>query len=131
YSNLKFHSLVIKQNPNGEKKGQVYFDGIQTEIITNVKKDNLSIPTEFKLEQNYPNPFNPSTTIRYSIPSNEFVTLKIYNILGSEVANLVNKKQTSGSYQVNFDASNITSGIYFYKISTSKFNQVKKMLLVK
>ncbi|MEE9430031.1 MAG: T9SS type A sorting domain-containing protein [Melioribacteraceae bacterium] len=99
--------------------------------ITGVERKSNSIPQEFLLEQNYPNPFNPSTKIRYSLPSNEFVTLKIYNILGSEVATLVNQKQTSGSYEVNFNGSDLTSGIYFYQISTSKFNQVRKMLLVK
>ena len=99
--------------------------------VTGVTRNNNSIPQEYLLEQNYPNPFNPSTKIRYSIPSNEFVTLKIYNILGSEVATLVNQKQASGSYEVSFNATDLTSGIYFYQISTSNFTQVNKMMLVK
>ncbi|MCP5061125.1 MAG: T9SS type A sorting domain-containing protein [Ignavibacteriae bacterium] len=99
--------------------------------VTDVKQNNNSIPHEYLLEQNYPNPFNPSTKIRYSIPSFEFVTLKIYNILGSEVATLVNQKQTSGSYEVSFNATDLTSGIYFYQISTSNFTQVNKMMLLK
>jgi len=99
--------------------------------ITGVEQKWSEIPQKYLLEQNYPNPFNPSTKIKYSIPNNEFVTLKIYNILGSEVTTLVNQKQASGNYEVSFDASDLTSGIYFYQISSGKFNQVRKMMLVK
>ncbi len=93
-------------------------------------------PKEFKLEQNYPNPFNPSTTIKYNIPEENFVTLKVYNLLGKEVATLVNKKQSAGSYQYNFNAGELSSGIYFYKLtginsSGKEFVQTKKMTLIK
>ena len=86
---------------------------------------------EFKLDNNYPNPFNPSTIIQYSLPSNEYVSLKVYDIIGREVTTLVNQQQSAGSYDVEFNASNLTSGIYFYKITAGNFNAVKKMLLVK
>ncbi|MCP5061213.1 MAG: T9SS type A sorting domain-containing protein [Ignavibacteriae bacterium] len=99
--------------------------------LTVVEDESLIIPIEYSLSQNYPNPFNPSTAIRYTIPSNEFVTLKIYNILGSEITTLVNQKQASGSYEVLFNTTDLPSGIYFYQISTSSFTQVKKMLLLK
>ncbi len=89
------------------------------------------IPTEFALDQNYPNPFNPATTISYKLSSNENVSLKVYSILGSEVANLVSGYQNAGSYKINFDASALASGIYFYKLQTSSFIQVKKMMLLK
>ena len=99
--------------------------------VTGVNKRNTKLPGNYSLEQNYPNPFNPSTVIRYSLPNNEFVTLKVYNILGKEITTLVNQKQSSGTYEVNFDASNLTSGIYFYQISTNNFSQVRKMMLLK
>ena len=111
---------------------------------TDVNDENL--PTKFELEQNYPNPFNPSTTIKYSIPSivgighahsATDVSLKIYDILGCEVATLVNKQQKAGNYEVDFDASKLSSGLYFYRLSATSvgsaqsFVNVKKMLLVK
>ncbi len=101
-----------------------------------VKEINNS-PIRFSLSQNYPNPFNPSTTIRYSIPgvvgtlSATSVQLKIYNTLGQEVAILVNKIERAGNYEVQFDASNLTSGIYFYKLQSGSFEVTKKLLLLK
>ncbi|MBU0474983.1 MAG: exo-alpha-sialidase [Bacteroidetes bacterium] len=105
------------------------------------EKPQNQLPTEYSLSQNYPNPFNPSTTIKYSIPSTQtpllggagggFVTLKIYDILGCEVTTLVNKQQKAGNYEVQFDASNLTSGIYFYSLQSGSFNKSKKMILLK
>jgi hypothetical protein len=91
----------------------------------------LAAPKEFKLMQNHPNPFNPATTIVYSIPQAGNVSLKIYDIIGNEIAELVNEKQAEGSYEVSFNASNFPSGMYLYKLETSTFSAVKKMLLVK
>ncbi|MCH8034597.1 MAG: T9SS type A sorting domain-containing protein [Bacteroidetes bacterium] len=88
-------------------------------------------PTEFMLFQNYPNPFNPTTTVRYGIPELSFVTLKIYDVLGSEIANLVNEEKPIGSYEVEFDATALTSGIYFYKLQARNYIETKKMLLMK
>ena len=95
-------------------------------------------PKSYALFQNYPNPFNPTTTIRYSIPSVEtrrgvspLVTLNIYDILGREVATLVNKEQKPGSYEVVFNASNLTSGVYFARLSTESFKKTISMLLIK
>jgi hypothetical protein len=93
--------------------------------------DLVEIPSAFALEQNYPNPFNPTTNIRYSIPSEGFVTLRIYDMLGQEVATLVNHVQSAGVYTANFNAGSMTSGIYFYSLKVGDNVLVKKMMLIK
>ena len=103
----------------------VYYKG-----ITDVKEKKTT-PQTFELKQNYPNPFNPSTKISYTLPQSSNVTLKVYDILGNEISTLVNNKQSAGTYELNFDASNLTSGIYFYQIQAGEFTQVHKMLLLK
>ena len=102
-----------------------------SKIISVGTENILSQPTEFRLEQNYPNPFNPTTSIEYSVPNNEYVTLKVYDILGNEVSELVNEQKSAGNYSVNFNASNLTGGVYIYKIQAGSFNQVRKMILIK
>ncbi len=89
------------------------------------------IPKVFALDQNYPNPFNPSTTILFSIPQRGNVSLKIYDVLGNEVATLVNDEKPAGMYEVEFDASQLSSGVYFYRIITDSFIQTKKMILIR
>nr|HMS64707.1 ASPIC/UnbV domain-containing protein [Ignavibacteria bacterium] len=96
-------------------------------INSNEVIENLS----YKLYQNFPNPFNPATVIKYEIPVNSFVSLKVYDVLGNEVASLVNEFKNSGNYQTKWDASGFSNGIYFYKIETNKFSETRKMLLVK
>lgn len=93
----------------------------------------IGVPEKFTVEQNYPNPFNPSTTIGFSIPQNAFVSLKVYNVSGKEIATLVNSQKTAGNYSVNFNADtyNLSSGIYFYKISAGNYTEVKKLTLIK
>ncbi len=102
--------------------------------VTDVE-DLAELPSQYKLEQNYPNPFNPSTTINFAITNPEQVSLRIYNNLGQQVAELVNQFLPSGSYTVNFDAlsdaGNISSGFYFYNLTTPSFSQTKKMILLK
>lgn len=88
-------------------------------------------PKQYSLSQNYPNPFNPSTTIKYSIQAPGLVKIKVFNILGAEVATLVNEIQTVGDHQVNFNASNLSSGVYFYSIESGSFRNVKKMVFLK
>ena len=92
-------------------------------------KDN--IPDEYSIEQNYPNPFNPATTISFSVPSPEFISLKVYDILGNEVATLVNEEKPAGNYELQFDASNLSSGVYLYRLSAGNFTEIKKMVLLK
>lgn len=88
-------------------------------------------PTEFALMQNYPNPFNPVTTISYSIPQLTDVTLKVYDLLGREVVELVNGEKNPGRYEVNFDGTKLSSGVYFYRLTAGSFTQIKKLLLIK
>ncbi|MBS1514529.1 MAG: Cys-Gln thioester bond-forming surface protein [Bacteroidetes bacterium] len=92
---------------------------------------NGSTVTDYSLAQNYPNPFNPATTISFSIPKQDFVSLKVYNTLGKEVATLVSEVKPTGVYDVTFDASTLSSGVYFYKLETSSFSEVKRMVLMK
>jgi len=99
--------------------------------IEDSETSNPEIPTEYELEQNYPNPFNPSTKIEVSIPQNGNYTLKVYNILGQEIATLLNNKINAGTYTFIFNTSNLTSGIYFYTFSGDNFSQTKKMILLK
>ena len=89
------------------------------------------IPNKFELYQNYPNPFNPSSKIRYQLPKESKVVIKVYNILGSEVIELVNEQKEAGSYEAEFNASNLSSGTYIYKISADNYVQTKKMILLK
>jgi hypothetical protein len=99
--------------------------------IVGVENNIKEVPTTYTLSQNYPNPFNPSTSIKYSMPKAGFVSLKVYDILGREVASLVNQHKSAGTYIVDFNASTLTSGMYFYKLETNDFVAVKKMVLVK
>ena len=102
------------------------------EHIQLLDKDTVKTNTvTYILYQNYPNPFNPSTTLKYQIPQNGFVTLKVYDILGKEVATLVNEVKTQGRYEVNFNASNLASGVYLYRLNVNDYVDVKKMILLK
>ena len=93
----------------------------------------IGVPEKFSLEQNYPNPFNPITVIRYSLSENSFVTLKVYDVIGNEVATIVNEKQNSGTYNYQFSTVNyqLSSGVYFYKIEAGSFSAVKRMIIIK
>jgi hypothetical protein len=99
-------------------------------IITSIGSEG-SLPADFALSQNYPNPFNPSTRIKYQLPNDSDVSLKVYDILGNEVATLVNEFKQAGYYEVIFDASNLTSGIYIYKVTAGSYIETKKMILLK
>jgi len=134
----------------GTSLGNVYKRKL-SDVVTAIEQSDYSIPTEFILDQNYPNPFNPSTTISFSIPQvmvrqahhdnadvipslsrdEVHVTLKVYDVLGREVATLVNDNLSAGSYSYNFDASKLTSGVYLYKLQAGKFSETKKMILMK
>ncbi|HLG31645.1 MAG TPA: T9SS type A sorting domain-containing protein [Ignavibacteriaceae bacterium] len=112
---------------------QIDFDGT-FEYLNEIEVE-VFVPIEFSLEQNFPNPFNPSTIIRYSVPdigeSSSLVVLKIYNVLGNEIATLANEEKAAGQYEVEFNAGDFTSGTYFYRLQTGVFTETKKMLLIR
>jgi len=114
------------KNPNPRR-----WDSVMVNISITDIGENPSNPTEYKLYDNYPNPFNPSTILRYSIPEASFTTIKIYDALGNEVSSLVNETKTAGTYEVEFNATNLSSGIYYYTLQAGSFNQTKKMILIK
>jgi plastocyanin len=93
--------------------------------------DDELIAEEFELNQNYPNPFNPSTRISYAIPSASFVNLKVYDIIGNEITVLINEEKQAGNYQIDFNATELTGGVYFYQLLTGPFVETKKMILMK
>lgn len=118
--------ILCHQGNNVYKLNVIY------SVLTDIEENSISgIPVDFNLSQNYPNPFNPTTNIRFDIPNSGNVTLKVYNELGKEVNTLVNSYKNAGSYEINFDASSLSSGVYFYKLDVDGFTSTKKMLLVK
>lgn len=121
-------SLFAANNENALGTWQ-YLSAVVTQIPTSV--ENPGVVSSFNLEQNYPNPFNPSTTIKYSVAERSNVTIKVYDMLGKEVASLVNTVKDAGSYEVNFSAQNLASGMYVYSITAGNFTSSKKMMLLK
>jgi len=99
-------------------------------LVTDVRLGE-AVPVDFALMQNYPNPFNPSTTIQFDIPQSSFVTLVVMNVLGEEVATLVNEEKLEGSYTVRFDASGLASGVYLYRLTTGSWTSMRKMTVLK
>jgi hypothetical protein len=90
-----------------------------------------TVPTDFQLYQNYPNPFNPTTKIKYDVPKNSFVKIKVYDVTGKLVSELVNREMEAGAYEVNWNGSEYASGVYFYKIETKDFTKVMRMVMIK
>jgi len=131
---INYYAFSDKPEINGThnifyRLKQVDFDGTFT--FSNVVSVSYDVPVEFVLNQNYPNPFNPSTRISFFVPSESFVTLKVYDFLGREVKTLVSENKSTGSYDVVFNATDIPSGTYFYHLSTDSYSETKKMLLIK
>jgi hypothetical protein len=119
-----------KQNGNyAYRLKQIDYNGTNT--YSREVETIIDVPLAYSLNQNYPNPFNPSTTINYEIPVSNKITIKVYNILGDEVTTLVNEQKDAGRYQVIFNASRYTSGVYFYRVQAGNFVQTKKMILLK
>jgi hypothetical protein len=102
-----------------------------SEIVTSLESPETDLPVQFNLEQNYPNPFNPSTKIGFGVQGSGFVSLKVYNVLGREVATLVNEKKVAGEYSVNWNASSMSSGVYFYRLQVGSFAETKKLILLR
>lgn len=104
--------------------------GVINAAVSSITQLN-ELVNSYQLSQNFPNPFNPSTKIKFSVPNSTNVSLKIFNNTGQEIAELINEKLNNGSYEINWDASGFTSGVYFYKIQSNDFTETKKMFLVK
>ena len=118
----------------GQWSTNLYFaiiDGEEYGEPVSVEDDLTNLPLDLSLSQNYPNPFNPTTKITYTIPQSSFVMLKVYDVLGNEIATLINEEKPAGIYEVEFDGSDLTSGIYFYKLRASNFIETKKMVMLK
>ncbi len=146
----KFGELIALDNEDniiavGISDNKIIIKKYKNSQVVSVKNNDINVPKEYSLSQNYPNPFNPTTTIKYSIPvvdanfasttkGNEnirSVQIKVYDVLGKEVATLVNEKKPAGNYEVTFNGSNLTSGIYFYCLTSGDFKQTKKLILLK
>lgn len=118
---------VTEYKSNVLKSGSFFLQE-NKEKPTDITKN---LPICYSLEQNYPNPFNPVTTIRFSLPTEQYVKITVYNILGKEVAKIVSGKLEAGSHNVKFDGYGLTSGQYFYKLQAGNFSQIRKMILIK
>ncbi len=135
---LRFEGVGIKHIASADTSGTIYIDDAQYDFTTPVINEVDNLPSKYLLSQNYPNPFNPTTTIKYSIPVGthrgelpQHVVIKVYDILGREVAILVNKNQKAGNYEAVFNALNLTSGIYFYRLTAGDFSKTMKLILIK
>ena len=132
-SDTYYYKIRVKdtQDKFSVYSNEASIKGLMAKYAEEQEISSIEIPTEYSIAQNYPNPFNPSTTITYQIPQNGYVTLKVYNSLGQEVSELVNRYLGAGSYTATFDATNSPSGIYFYKLQSGNFTKVNKMMLLK
>jgi photosystem II stability/assembly factor-like uncharacterized protein len=136
---------IAEQSQTGQDLNSIHsFDGLNAWAVgnigviitnytppTNVDNENNIVPNSLVLEQNYPNPFNPSTIIKFSVPERSNTIIKVYNTVGSEVATLLNEVKQPGTYEVNFNATGLSSGAYYYSVQTDNFREVKKMILLK
>lgn len=123
--------VVFIQNSSTKEVYQSEFITYNELGVTGINEENNVIPVSYNLYQNYPNPFNPLTTIEYEIPKEEHVFLKVYNVLGSEVAELENTIKSAGKYKINFNAENLASGVYYYTIQAGEFFKSRKFVLLK
>jgi hypothetical protein len=124
--------IILGDENNIFNGGAAYVDDLSLSGTVDVKEiEQDKTPTSYKLMQNYPNPFNPTTKIEYLIPKESFVTLKVYNLIGQEIATLVNKHQKAGTYEADFNAEGLQSGIYVARLSADNFTQSVKMTLLK
>ena len=122
--------IGVSSNANNISNAGFWYQA--TDLITSVEQiENDLLPTEFRLEQNYPNPFNPSTTIQFSLPKTSNVTIRIYDILGREVATLLDEEYQPGQYKIIFEAGQLASGLYMYRIQAGDFRETKKLMLLR
>ena len=134
YANIVYQSDSIPGsavNGAAESPAKARFIRVKLPSVIGVKNIGTEVPENYSLHQNFPNPFNPSTKIRFEIPSSEFVVLKVYDVVGREIAVLVNEKLTAGIKEFSFNAVNLPSGVYFYELRAGNFKETKKMVLIK
>lgn len=126
------HLLVAGKAMNIQGTGSTTLTAPSTQLALRVNPlVKTSLPTEYSLQQNYPNPFNPSTVINYSLPVEGFVSLKVFDVLGREIATLVNEPLNAGVHQIEWNAGNQPSGVYYYRLQAGTFTDTKKLLLTK
>ncbi len=111
--------------------GSVYRRPLSDLGIVGIQNISSQVPDNFNLSQNYPNPFNPTTNINFTVPKSGFIKMTVYDINGREITTLVNQEMTPGTYKVDFDGRNLSSGIYYYTMTSGDFVETKKMMLVK
>ncbi|KXK42532.1 MAG: Peptidase S8 and S53, subtilisin, kexin, sedolisin [Chlorobi bacterium OLB5] len=131
-SQMKIRFIIVTNN--GTTSDGIYIDNIKIQNYQDVLTGVLSngeIPREYSLEQNFPNPFNPASNIRYQLPKGGLVKLTVYDALGRTIQTLVNENQPAGKYEVRFDGSKLSSGVYFYKLESGNFTDIRKMMLIK
>ncbi len=141
YPWLQFESLEYVESNYENTYPEAFAEGLKymfNDVPSRLEENSSTSPIEYQLEQNYPNPFNPTTTIQYTVPnfasdfiSSSKVSLIVFDVLGREVKTLVNEQQTNGSYKVNFNASGLESGVYFYRLNVGSYTQSRKMILLK
>ncbi|MBK9096606.1 MAG: T9SS type A sorting domain-containing protein [bacterium] len=127
YAVLDQENAITEIHDNNNKG----FNILGSSSVSGIDDSENYIPDTYVLYQSYPNPFNPTTTIKYSLPNSDVVSLKVFDILGREVAVLVNEYKPSGTYAAEFNASEFASGVYFYRLQSGNFVQTKKMVLIK
>jgi hypothetical protein len=127
--NLKY--LTKPERDKKQLEDIIMASQIDSKISYSKDKSKNSIPDKYELSQNYPNPFNPVTKINFVIPKQSLTVLKVYDVLGREITKLVNEVKQSGRYSIDFDGSNLSSGVYFYKLESGTFSDVKRMVLIK
>ena len=134
-SYFRIDSYQLTKTAESSLSGIIYFDDLRavkkSTSISGIDLANNSISDDFRLWQNYPNPFNPKTSIQYAISSRQFVTLKVYDVIGNEIAILVNGEKSEGIYEVTWNATDLPSGVYFYQLKVGEFISTKKMILIK
>jgi len=128
YDGTSYHLWYVGYS--SDFKGKIGYATAPKDPITGIADEGV-VPEKYELSQNYPNPFNPETVIRYSLPKAEEVSLVVYNLIGEEVANLINERKPAGNYTVEWNASDIASGIYFYRLQAGDFIETRKMILLK
>ncbi|MCJ7555214.1 MAG: T9SS type A sorting domain-containing protein, partial [Ignavibacteriaceae bacterium] len=124
-------TYLVETDDSKKDAGAIALDDFRAHFITTGLEDDTVLPEEFELFQNYPNPFNNSSIIKYSVPQFSYIIIKVFDILGKEIETLVKEEKPAGTYEINWNAQNLPSGVYFYQIQAGSFIDTKKMILLK